>query len=232
MQRSAPLVRYGGMLPEDLMLLFIDEETGRVLMDTTAIHNALAGAVLLELVNSGRVALEPDGKALAVVDTTPLPSEFLQESLSRLAKPMKPQRAVETLRTHVRDNVMAQLEGRGVLSVEKTRMLGIFPTTSYVIQDRKAISDLRDAVGDVALGHRAPDERTGALISLLYAVKALHKVFDGDRREMNARAEEISAGNWAGAAVKKAMEAVQGALMAMMVATTVAATITTAGGSS
>jgi hypothetical protein len=36
---------------------------------------------------------------------------------------------------------MAQLEGRGVLSV--------------------------------ALGHRAPDERTGALISLLYSVKAV-----------------------------------------------------------
>ncbi|MCP2245617.1 Golgi phosphoprotein 3 (GPP34) [Lentzea aerocolonigenes] len=224
MQQSAPFWRYEAMLPEDLMLLFLDEETGRVLMDTTSIHNALAGAVLLELVNSGRVAFDADGKRLAVVDPAPLPNEFLQESLSRLTKPMKPQQAVEKLRTHVRDNVMAQLEGRGVLSVEKTKMLGIFPTTSYVIQDPQAVSDLRDAVGGVALGHRAPDDRTGALISLLYAVKGLHKVFDGDRREMNARAKEIAAGNWAGVAVKKALEAVQVALMAMMVATTVAAT--------
>jgi hypothetical protein len=211
------------MLPEDLMLLFIDEDSGRVLMDTTSIHNALAGAVLLELVNAGRVAFEPDGKKLAVVDPTPLPNEFLQESLSRLNKPMKPQRAVERLRTHVRDNVMAQLEGRGVLSVEKTKMLGIFPTRSYVIQDRQAVSDIRDAVGNVALGHRAPDARTGALISLLYAVKALHKVFDGDKREMNARAKEISAANWAGAAVQKAMEAVQVAVMAAVVASTAVA---------
>jgi hypothetical protein len=209
------------MLPEDLMLLFLDEETGRVLMDSTSIHNALAGAVLLELVNSGRVDFEADGKRLAVVDPTPLPNEFLQESLTRLAKPMKPRQAVERLRTHVRDNVMAQLEGRGVLSVEKTKMLGIFPTKSYVIQDVQAVSEIRDAVGNVALGNREPDARTGALISLLYAVKAVHKVFDGDKREMNARAAEIAAGNWAGDAVKKAMEAVQGALM---VASTVAAT--------
>ncbi|MET9631349.1 GPP34 family phosphoprotein [Lentzea sp. NPDC006480] len=214
------------MLPEDLMLLFLDEETGRVLMDTTSIHNALAGAVLLELVQSGRVAFDEDGKRLAVVDPTPLPNEFLQESLSRLTKPMKPQQAVEKLRIHVRDNVMAQLEGRGVLSVEKTKMLGIFPTKSYVIQDVEAVSEIRDAVGNVALGHRAPDERTGALISLLYAVKGLHKVFDGDKREMNARAEEIAAGQWAGIAVKKAMEAVQATIMMMMmvVASTVAAT--------
>ncbi|GAB2829402.1 GOLPH3/VPS74 family protein [Lentzea nigeriaca] len=218
------------MLPEDLMLLFIDEEDGRVLMDTTSIHNALAGAVLLELVNAGRVAFEPDGKKLTVVDPTPLGNEFLQESLSRLTKPMRPQRAVERLRTHVRDNVMAQLESRGVLSVQKTRMLGIFPTKRYVIRDHEAMSELRDAVGGVALGYRAPDERTGALISLLYAVKALHKVFDGDKREMNARAKEISAGNWAGVAVKKAMEAVQTAVMAAVVASTVAAT-STGGGS-
>jgi len=214
------------MLPEDLMLLFLDEETGRVLMDTTSIHNALAGAVLLELVNSGRVAFDADGKRLAVVDPAPLPSEFLQESLSRLTKPMKPQQAVEKLRTHVRDNVMAQLEGRGVLSVEKTRMLGIFPTTSYVIQDPQAVSDLRDAVGNVVLGHREPDERTGALISLLYAVKAVHKVFDGDKREMNARAKEIAAGDWAGTAVKKALEAVQVAVVMMMVATSAATSVT------
>jgi hypothetical protein len=218
------------MLPEDLMLLFLDEETGRVLMDSTSIHNALAGAVLVELVDAGRVAFEADGRKLAVVDPTPLPNEFLQESLTRLTKPMKPQRAVERLRQHVRDNVMAQLEGRGVLSVERTRMLGIFPTTSYVIRDPRALSDVREAVGDVVLGHRAPDARTGALISLLYAVRAVHKVVDGDRREVTARAKEISEGDWAGAAVKKAMDAIYGALMAMMVASSVAAT--SVGGSS
>ncbi|MFJ5987568.1 GPP34 family phosphoprotein [Lentzea sp. NPDC092896] len=219
------------MLPEDLMLLFLDEEDGRVLLDSTSIHNALAGAVLLELVRSGRVAFEADGRKLAVVDPAPLSNEFLQESLTRLNKPLKPQRAVERLRTHVRDNVMAQLEGQGVLSVEKTRMLGIFPTKSYVIQDHQAISEIRDLVGNVALGHTAPDDRTGALISLLYAVNALHKVFNGDKREMNARAKEISAGNWAGVAVKKALEAVHAAVMATMVASTVAAT-SVGGGSS
>ncbi|WP_394614468.1 GPP34 family phosphoprotein [Lentzea sp. JNUCC 0626] len=221
----------GYMLPEDLMLLFIDETDGRVLMDSTSINNALAGAVLLELVNSGRVAFEADGKKLAVVDPTPLRSEFLQESLSRIDKPMKPQRAVERLRTHVRDNVMAQLEGRGVLTVEKTRKLGIFPSKKYVINDSGAVSEIRDRVGNVALGYAAPDDRTGALISLLYAVKALHKVFNGDKREMNARAKEIARGNWAGDAVKKALEAVHAAVIAAVVAST-AATAATGGGSS
>ncbi|WP_170176542.1 GOLPH3/VPS74 family protein [Lentzea flaviverrucosa] len=218
------------MLPEDLMLLFLDEVAGGVRMDSTSIQNALAGAVLLELVNSGKVAFDADGKRLAVADPTPPANEFLRESLSRITKPMKPQRAVEKLRNHVKDNVMAQLDARGVLKVEKTRVLGIFPSKTYELNDRSAVSDLRRLVGDVAQGHRAPDDRTGALISLLYAVKGLHKVFQGDKREMNARAKEISAGNWAGVAVKKAVEAVQAAITAAVVASTVAAT--SGGGSS
>jgi hypothetical protein len=212
------------MLPEDLMLLFLDEVAGGVRTDSTSVQNALAGAVLLELVNSGKVAFEADGRKLTVVDSTPFTDEFLQESIGRITKPMKPQRAVEKLRNHVKDNVMARLDARGVLKVEKTKILGIFPSKTYSLNDPAVVSDLRRLVGDVAQGHRAPDERTGALISLLYAVKGLHKVFDGDKREMNARAKDIAAGSWAGVAVKKAMEAVQAAVTATMVASTVAAT--------
>jgi hypothetical protein len=216
-------------LPEDLMLLFLDEVAGGARMDSTSIQNALAGAVLLELVNAGRIVFDADGKKVSVADPTPLPDEFLQESLSRITKPMKPQRAVEKLRNRVRDNVMAQLDARGVLTVEKTKVLGIFPTKTCTLNDVQAVSDLRRLVGDVALGHRAPDDRTGALISFLYAVKGLHKVVNGDKREMNARAKEIAAGNWASAAVKKALDAVHAATTAAVVASTVAAS---GGGSS
>jgi hypothetical protein len=202
------------MLAEDLMLLFIDGETGRLLADSTSVENALAGAVLIELVNSGRVAFEPNGKKVQVVDPTPLRDPLLQESVTRFDRPMKPQRAVERLRKRLRDNVIAQLEGRGVVRVEPRKVLGIFPAKSYVITDDARFADVRRAVGEVALGHRGPDARTGSLITLLHAVKAVHKVFDGDRREMNRRAREIAAGNWAGEAVRRAVEAIQAGVAA------------------
>lgn len=196
------------MLPEDLMLLFLDDETGRVLMDTASIHTALAGAVLMELVNSGRVAFEADGRKVVVVDPTPLENEFLQKSLTRLDQPMESKRAVQRLRTHVREDVMAQLVGQGVLSIENTRMFGIFPAKRFVIQDPQVISDLRDAVCKAALRRRAPDEHIGALMALLYAVNAVYEVFDGDidRYEIHARAGEIATGDWAAEAVELAID--------------------------
>jgi hypothetical protein len=202
------------MLPEDLMLLFINQQNGRLLADSTSVENALAGAVLIELVNSGRVAFEPNGKKLQVVDPTPVNDPLLAESLGRIDKPMKPQKAVERLRKKVRDNVVAQLEGRGVVRVEPRKVLGIFPAKSYLITDETRFGEVRKTVGEVALGHRGADARTGSLITLLHAVKAVHKVFDGDKREMNKRAKEIAAGNWAGDAVRRAVEAIQAGVTA------------------
>ena len=69
--------------------------------------------MLLELVNSGKVAFEADGRKLAGRGPAPFTNELLQESLTRINKPMKPQRAVEKLRNHVKDNVIAQLDARG-----------------------------------------------------------------------------------------------------------------------
>ncbi|RAS60406.1 Golgi phosphoprotein 3 GPP34 [Lentzea atacamensis] len=202
------------MLHEDLMLLCINQQNGRMLANSTSVDNALAGAVLIDLVNSGRVAFEPNGKKLQVVDPSPLNDRLLQEAVSRFDKPMRAQRAVERVRKKLWDNVIAQLVDRGVVRVEPRKVLGIFPAKSYLITDERAYDEVRKAVGEVAAGYRGPDERTGSLITLLYAVNAVHHVFEGDKRELKKRAKEISAGHWAGDAVRRAVEAVQGGVTA------------------
>ncbi|MFD4641719.1 GPP34 family phosphoprotein [Lentzea sp. NPDC058436] len=215
------------MLHEELMLLFINQQNGKLHVDSTSAENALAGAVLIELVNSGRIAFEPNGKKLQVVDPTPLKNPLLQESIGRFDKPMKPQRAVERLRKKVRDNVVAELEARGAVRVEARKVLGIFPGKNYVITDESRNNEVRKAVGEVAAGYRGADARTGSLITLLYAVKAVHKVFEGDKKDLNRRAKDIAAGNWAGDAVRRAVEAIQAGVTA---ATAAAAAASSGGG--
>ncbi|MFD9703034.1 GPP34 family phosphoprotein [Lentzea sp. NPDC059081] len=208
------------MLHEELMLLFINQQTGKLHVDSTSAENALAGAVLVELVNSGRVAFEPDGKKLRVVDPTPLKNPLLQESVSRIDKPMKPQKAVERLRKRVRDNVTAELEARGAVRVEQRKKLGIFPCRSYAITDERTNDEVHKSVGEVVRGYRGADARTGSLITLLHAANGVHRVFEGDKRELKKRAKDIADGNWAGDAVRKAIQAIQAGVMA---ATTAAA---------
>ncbi|MFS8100903.1 GPP34 family phosphoprotein [Lentzea alba] len=165
------------------MLLFINEADGDLYCASVYVRYALAGAVVVELIDTGQAADE------------------------------KPQAAVERLCKDVRDDVMTRLEQRGVARVERSKLLGIFPRKRYVITDPVTAGEVRTAVTDVLRGGRAPDERTGALISLLHAVRAVHKVIDGNPREMNPRAKQIAAGDWANGAVRTASKAVEAALM-------------------
>ncbi|HEX8869629.1 MAG TPA: GPP34 family phosphoprotein, partial [Lentzea sp.] len=151
------------MLPEELMLLFIDQRTGRLLVNSAALDHALAGAVLIELVNSGRVAFEPNGKKLRVVDPTPFNDLVLHEAVGRLTTPMPPQSAVERVRKRLRDNVIGQLRDRAVIQVVPRKVLGIFPAKSYPIIDEAAAAKVHKAVGEVVRGHRGADAHTGSL---------------------------------------------------------------------
>ncbi|WP_285635759.1 GPP34 family phosphoprotein [Lentzea sp. NBRC 102530] len=200
------------MLPEDLLLLFVNEQTGHVLAGPETVTNALSGGMLAELVHSGRLGYDPHAKQLRIADPTPLPHPFLHESLTRLHVPLTPRRAVSRTRRYVRDTVLTGLEARGVLTTQK-RIFG-----GFVIRDAGAVREVRTATGSVLFGHRSPDVRAGTLISLLHAVNAVHKVFGGPEHELTARAKQIAD------AQSPAVVAIHAAVVAEMVVAKVAAT--------
>src|SRR5262249_60415338 len=89
--------------------------------------------------------------------------------------------------------------------------------------------ELRARLQDVLVAGATPDGRTAALVSLLVAVKAAPKVVDGDKKAVRARAKDIAAGDWAGAAVKKAINAVNAAQASVIIGAGAAAAVVSAG---
>ncbi len=209
------------------MLLLLDDTTGKVVVDGTSRDNVLAGAVLLDLVNHGRVGpADPTAKLgegkVVVLDVSPTGDPVLDHALARLGtKPVKSARAVELLQKGTRDEVLEQLVGRGLLRREDSKVLGLFPRTSWPAADSRHEEWVRQHLDAALLRGAAPEPHTGALVSLLHAVDAVPKVVAGDRKELKARAKEIAQGEWAGAAVKKAVADVQAVLVATVVTTTV-----------
>jgi len=49
------------LMAEEVLLLLVDDRTGRFLVDSTRLDNVLAGAVLVELVTIDRVGFPPAG---------------------------------------------------------------------------------------------------------------------------------------------------------------------------
>ena len=217
---------------EDVVRLLLDPTTGRFVVDRTSLDRAIGGALLLDLSARGRVQADGDGsRARLMMVAGPTGDDLLDAALLRLGPgPVRAQRAVEKLARGTREPVLERLERLerlGVLRRERSSLFGIFPRTSWTVVDGSAAT-LRGAVASVLVTGTKRDGHLALLISLLHAVRAEHKVVDGPRRQVRERAAEIAAGDWAGVAVRRAVQAVQAAATAVVLA---ASTAASAGGS-
>jgi len=207
------------LLAEELLLLAVDDETGRV--EVSQVDKGLAGAVLLELALLDRVRVAEKGEAVRagwlVLRPGPAPAHpVLAAGLAALADQAgrKPEHVIDRLGKGLRDRLADGLVEAGVLRREKHRVLGLFPTRRLPAQDVTHEAEVRSRIR-AALAGATPDERTSALIALLSALKAVTTVFAvADKRAARRRAKEIAEGQWAATAVRKAVEAVYAATAA------------------
>lgn len=215
-------------LAEEFTLLAYDED-GTPLTDGTHLDNGLGGALLLELALAERVDVVD--RRVVVLDPTPTGDRLVDEALARIAAEEKPRKAghwVTKFAKQTRPRVLDQLVADAVLTVEKDRVLGVFPRTRFpapggVVPPGEA--EARERMRAAVLGTGAVHPRTAALCALVAATDLDRKVFAGlDRKRVLARLKEIGEGAWAAAAVRKSIEEIQAAVLVAIAASTTAAT--------
>ncbi|WP_072810648.1 GOLPH3/VPS74 family protein [Rhodococcus zopfii] len=219
------------LLAEDLLLVLLDDESGKAIVDGSQLPRVLAGAVLLELALAGTVTPALEGavvrKGRLVVRPDPAPADpVLADATRRLAdaKPMKPASAIEKLAKGLQDTLLERIADRGWVREDRGRILGLFPTRRWPAVDESHERNVRAELRAALVDGLTPSPRTAALVSMLSAVSAAPKIFpDADKRAVKRRAEEIAEGEWAGAAVRRAVEAVNAAMIAAVTAGAVAA---------
>jgi hypothetical protein len=216
------------LLAEELLLLALDDESGKVVV--TELDKGLAGAVLVELMLAERVRVAEKGESVRagrlVLRPGPAPADpILANGLAVLAhrEGRKPEYVLDALANDLRRKLADRLVEAGVLRREKRKVLGLFPAERLPAQDSTHEATVRERIRAALAGAR-PDERTAALISLLSALNAVTTVVAvPDKRAANRRANEIAKGQWAAAAVRKAIETVYAATAAAAAVATTAA---------
>jgi hypothetical protein len=227
------------LIAEDLLLLLTDDDTGRLRGSSTEVDLALGGALLLELTLSGHVDVAGPGEEtregrLVVRDPGPTGDPLLAEALERIADKQgrKPQDVVSGLGKRLRPRLYDRLASQGILREEHGKVLGLFPSTRWPAQHAEHEVRVRSQLTE-ALRSGSPDTpRTGALVALLAALNAVHHAVDPDvvgvsRHDLQARAKAIAEGDWASAAVRKAIDS-----MIAVVVAVAATSVATSGGSS
>ncbi|MEV4581788.1 GPP34 family phosphoprotein [Nonomuraea jabiensis] len=214
-------------IAEELLLLAYNDEKGTQLVSGTQLDPALAGALLAELAVNGR--LELSDKKVAVKDPSPLGDPELDATLARIAeegKERKPAWWVQRLQSgKLRKRLLTRLAESGVLSEQRGKVLGVFPTTRWPEANPEVEAAVRDRVIS-ALAGADPDARTAVLIAIAHAAKLDRKAFPGASKQ---RVKEIAEGAWTADAVAQTIAAINAVMITTITAATVAATTTATG---
>ncbi|MFI5958579.1 GPP34 family phosphoprotein [Cryptosporangium sp. NPDC051539] len=215
-------------LPDELLLLGYDDAAGKPLISATSLDLGLAGAVLVELTLAGRIGVE--GKKVRVVDPAPVDDPIAEAALDKIRASNKPRSAqhwVQTLRSGLREQILDRLVETGVVEREESRVLGLFRRVRYPALNPAPETAAHGRLDAAIRTNDLSGRHTAALASLVRAIDLGPKLFpDLPARQVKNRLGEIAEGDWAGKAVKDAINAINAAMIAATTAATTAAVTT------
>lgn len=224
------------LIAEDVLLLLLDDESGKIAGATT-LDAVLGGALLIELALDGLVAVTvPERRwasARVRVSGPALPAEPILRDALRIVreKERRAQDLVPKLGKGRKAELLDRLVQRGLVRREEDRVLGLFPRTRWPAADSRHEQELRGRLHAVLVDGADPDPRTAAVVAVLKAADQVHTVVTApgvSKREIKRRAEAVAEGAWAATAVR---EAIQAATTAMITAVVAASAVASAGSS-
>lgn len=222
-------------LHEEVLLLALRDREGTN-ESGVWLDKALGGAILAELLLSGRLEVERDKKKrfARVVNPDPLGDPVLDECLQRVVAAKKRQQ-LQTWVTRfanmkgLKRRVARGLCRMGVLREDEGTVLKIFRRIIYPEVDpgpeRRIVARLEEAV----FGDGPIDPRTMVLVAIAQAGNLLKVHFDKKRlKTRKQRLKDVVAGEAAGSATAQAVAAAQAAAaMTVIIASTVATSAAT-----
>jgi hypothetical protein len=227
-------------IASELLLLALDDEKGKPLVDGSTLNAALAGTAVVELVAAGALTLQLDDggevKPGRLCRTgVARPSDELLGEVVDTAHGKKPKDAIGALTTmtftdrgaKLREQLLAELVAEGVLTHERGKVLGLFPTQRWPEADPSVEREVRDRVRAVLVHGATPDARTAVLVSMLSVTKLAPKVFPhDDGKALQARADAVRESDWAGDAVARALDDLLAVVMVSVLVPTIVSTST------
>ena len=198
----------GFSLAEELLLLGIDPERGKLAVERRYLRWGLAAAAIVELEAAGRVA--EDRGRIMVVPGPPTGFPHLDDALSALEQerrsPVRIRRWLDLYGQRAEEIAVSSLAARGAIHAETRHALGVFPVRTYRVFATQP-RDQRLGSFHSWAKYGPGDRRSRALAALFKATKLARKlgVPRAVRKEMRPLVEEF----WPVRALRKKVAAAQ-----------------------
>jgi len=206
-------------LAEQLLMLALDDETGKLLpLPDRALDYALAGALLADLTRVGRIQVTRD--TIRILDPTPVQS--VPEDLALLELEQAGAESLRGALAHLaseahslRKRVIQHLVEKGVLREEDREFLWIFHFSRYPLADREAENAVKQRLRNRIRQPELPmTDQDHVLISLIHACQMDHLLLSGEEQQAHCgRLEAICRHDRIGKAVIDCLEEIQKAIL-------------------
>ncbi|WP_404312318.1 GPP34 family phosphoprotein [Agrococcus terreus] len=221
-------------IPEALLLLALDDERGTAILDDGTLGTAMAAAAIAQLLVDGRLRVagegEPGAKPGRLVPAAGATDPRLEPIVERIVG-RTPTPALQIVAGFggpgspsgkVRRQLLDDFAELGVLARQQDRFLGLVWRERWERGDRRELEDALRARAREVLAGADDDEPVDAALGILHGADALPKAFpDLPEDELRARGEELAAGSWASAEVRRSLASLQSAMTAVMVTTVI-----------
>ena len=208
-------------LPEELILLALDADSGSISSCSARLPFALAGAVLAELLLAGHIRL--DGEQVVAANGPPPGDEVLRDALALIRNEENRKKIKHWVdrfhsKLHIQERTLDALAARGIVHHEDRHFL-LFHYDRYPMDQRQSRTELRERLRGSLLGPSVNEDRIACLIALAEPCNLVRRAFEPEEwKTVKDRAKQIAAQWPVSAAVVRAIEEMEAAIVASTVA--------------
>jgi hypothetical protein len=186
-------------LTEELLLVALDDETGRLIeLLPFSLETAIAAALVMDLTLAARIDTDP--ARLFVLSAAPTGNAILDDVLARVTAEPQPLSSAEWLRRlavlgpELRDRILARLVERGVLRSVEKRLLWVFKTRVYPPTSGLEEREVKSRVMTLLNNDEIPETRDAMLVGLLRATGIMERLLiESEYQRLRARIDQVSA---------------------------------------
>jgi len=199
-------------IPEEILLLTIDQKTGGTKVDDLkTLDVVLASAILMNLAMENRI--DTDLEDLFYISHEKLGNVVLDDAMKEIRDKSGMENPVYWITQfalkadELKELIAASLIGKGVLKIESNKLLWVFKTNKYPVKDNSQIIEVRTRVRNLVFSNEIPELRDMVILSLAHYGSIENFLFsDEEQEEYKERIKQIAKMDLIGQAISKALE--------------------------
>jgi len=206
-------------LIEKFIVLAIDYKKGNFVIDTLSLNYGIAGAILLEMSELNKIAVEK--KRIYISDSKPINDKIIDVCIKLIESTTKKRRTkywinkIGNKASGFKKIILKELSHKNILSITtKKYFWGIFTSHKYKLLNIQVAESIKSKLKKIVLENEKPDLESVLLLSLMNTCKLIRILFvsKSEYKAASKRIKELTQNIEISQAVSETLKEIQAAV--------------------